>query len=88
MATVSIINVQQMFFFFPQFDEGTLTYGETIEWMNALNSNSKSTASLDFVETHKGVFTIGELLTISQPLSRPATAFTGSILVVTGAKDL
>ncbi|TCD71430.1 hypothetical protein EIP91_010136 [Steccherinum ochraceum] len=45
-------------------------------------------SSLDFIVQHKGVITIGELLTRGQALSKTAAAYTGPVLVVTGDKDM
>lgn len=47
-----------------------------------------TTAALDFVVEHKGVFTIGELLTLPEAIEVTASAYMGSVLIVTGDKDL
>ncbi|KAL5492121.1 hypothetical protein ACEPAI_3568 [Sanghuangporus weigelae] len=43
--------------------------------------------SLEFIQDHKGVFTIVELLTISEAISQEAPEFNGYVLVVSGDKD-
>lgn len=83
MVTASIVNVQQVFFHYPEFSICRLSPASFL-----IPPADVAQASLELAERLKGVTTIGELLTITEVLFKPAVNYTGSVLVVSGDKDL